>query len=575
MEAPQHPHFEPHSAPDPTRTADVLVDILVAAGVEVVFGLPGGTIAPVYDALLDQPRIRTIASRHESGAMFAAAAYARATGKLGVVLVTSGPGVINTMTGLASAHCDGLPVLVLAGEVPRALFGKHALQEGTAQHLDIVGMAGHITKLAAQVNEPGAAAATLRRAIATAMSGRRGPVLLTLPLDVLTAQITAPDINYEIRIESRVSSAAIARAADAIASAKRPVIFAGSGARWGNGPARLAELAHRLQVPVMTTPKAKGVFPEHHRLSLGVFGHGGHPSATSYLEEGIDLILAVGTGLSDPATNGWSPLLKASHHFIQIDADALQIGRNYSVSQGLIGPADVVLTQLLAALPAGVRGSQRFGVRRFMDPSSSSDGPSGLITPQRALWELQRAMPPTTIYACDIGEHLLFATHYLEVNDPQGFLIMTGLASMGTGVAGAVGIKLGLAKRPVVAVVGDGCFSMGLADLQTAVQERIPILVVVLNDRRYGMVELGNNAVYGRTPSYRADEVDIGELARGTGARALTIRHAGDIMGAGLMASLAGGPLVIDVHIDPKERMPKNKRFESLALGARRPRLVN
>ncbi|MCC6998458.1 MAG: thiamine pyrophosphate-binding protein [Deltaproteobacteria bacterium] len=575
MEAPQHPHFEPQTVPDPTRTADVLVDILVAAGVEVVFGLPGGTISPIYDALLDRPRIRVITTRHESGAMFAAAAYARATGKLGVVLVTSGPGVINTMTGLASAHCDGLPVLVLAGEVPRAVFGKHALQEGTAHHLDIVSMAKHITKLAIQVTEPNGAPAVLRRTIATALSGRRGPALLTLPLDLLSAPIVAPELSYEIRSEMRVNPAAITRAADALERAHRPIIFAGSGARWGNGPARLAELAHRLQIPVITTPKAKGVFPEHHRLALGVFGHGGHPSATAYLEDGIDCILAVGTGFSDPATDGWSPLLKASRDFIQIDADALQIGRNYPVTQGLVGPAETVLSQLLDALPAGTRAVRRFGLSRHLDPATMGDGEGGLISPERALWELQRVMPPGTAYTCDIGEHLLFATHYLEINDPQGFLIMTGLASMGTGMAGALGLKLAMPRRPVAAVVGDGCFSMGLGDLQTAVHERIPLLVVVLNDHRYGMVELGHGALFGRTPAFGGADMNVVELAQGVGAQILVARHTGDILASNVRGLLANGPVVLNVDIDPTARMPKNKRFETLGRVTRRPRLVN
>lgn len=578
MEAPQHPHFEPHSAPDPTRTADVLVDILVAAGVEVVFGLPGGTIAPIYDALLDQPRVRVVTARHESGAMFAAAAYARTTGKLGVVLVTSGPGVINTMTGLASAHCDGLPVLVLAGEVPRALFGKQALQEGTSHHLDIVHMSSHLTKLSLQVNEPNAAPATLSRAIATALSGRHGPVLLTLPLDVLTTLVTPTRLLLEVRSEMQGDRAGISRVAEALAMAKRPVIFAGSGVRWGSGPARLMELAHRLQIPVITTPKAKGVFPEHHRLALGVFGYGGHPSAVAYLEGGVDLLLAVGTSMADPATNGWSRLLQPTHELIQIDIDALQIGRNYPVTQGLVGPADRVLRSILDHLPDGRRPARRFGVRRHEDPAQTLEKADGLIAPQRALWELQRVMPPSTAYTCDVGEHLLFAVHYLEVNDPNGFLIMIGLGSMGSGIAGAVGLKLAIPRRPVVAIVGDGCFSMGLGDVQTAVQEKLPILVVVLNDRRYGMVELGNQAVYGRTPKYSSNEMSVCKLAEGLGAQTLLVRSAGDLLGADLLGMLAKGPVVVDVQIDPGVKMPKNMRFDSLASaigGKRTLRTVN
>ncbi len=182
----------------PQRTADVLVDILISAGVEVVFGLPGGPISPIHDALIDRSEVRVLTTRHESGALFAAAGYAQTSGKIGVVLVTSGPGVLNALTGLASAYCDGLPLLVLVGEVPRKNQGRGALQDGSAHGLNIVEMASHITKLAAQVAEPNAAPAMLRRAIATALSGRRGPVVLTLPMDTTLAKITAPQVHVDV-----------------------------------------------------------------------------------------------------------------------------------------------------------------------------------------------------------------------------------------------------------------------------------------------------------------------------------------------------------------------------------------
>ena len=203
------------------------------------------------------------------------------------------------------------------------------------------------------------------------------------------------------------------------------------------------------------------------------------------------------------------------------------------------------------------------------------DGDGGLISPERALWELQQVMPPGTAYTCDIGEHLLFATHYLEINDPQGFLIMTGLASMGTGMAGALGLKLAMPRRPVAAVVGDGCFSMGLGDLQTAVHERIPLLIVVLNDHRYGMVELGHGALFGRTPAFGGSDMNVVELAQGVGAQIAVARHTGDILTSNVRRLLANGPVVLNVNIDSTARMPKNKRFETLGRVIRLPRLVN
>lgn len=568
-EAHRQPEAEPQPVVRPTkRAADVLIDILIASGVDTVFGLPGGTIAPLHDALLDRPEVRVITTRHESGAMFAAAGYARMTGKLGVVLVTSGPGILNSLTGAASAYCDGLPVLLLAGEVPRQVFGRNALQEGSANHLDIVGMCRHISKLALQVPRPDVAPAMLKRAIMTALSGRKGPVIMTLPLDVTSAQICVPELTSEVGISYALDSVEMSRAirdaAQALRTAQRPVIFAGSGARWGRAPELLRELAERLQIPVITTPKGKGVFPESHPLSLGIFGHGGHPSSTAYLSGGIDTLLVVASGLTDPATDGWSDLLKPTRDFIQIDADVMQLGRNYPVTQGLVGAADSLLEKLNHRLRLEKRPPAKFGVERYLDPETCEFGPEGRITPQRALWELQKTMPADTIYTSDIGEHLLFATHYLQIDDPQGFLIMTGLASMGSGIAGAIGARLAFPDRPAVAICGDGCYSMGLGDVAVAARDSIPLLVAVLNDERYGMVEIGHEAVYGRRAPYPAGPMDVLQLARGVGAAAKRIEHAGQILELDLIKLLGRGPVVLDISIDREVKMPKNQRNESL-----------
>lgn len=549
--------------PATNRAAEVIVDILENAGVDTVFGLPGGTIAPLFDALLDNPAIRTVTSRHEAGAMFAAAGWAWATKRLGVVLVTSGPGVMNTLTGLASAYCDGLPVLVLAGEVPRTVFGKRALQEGTQHHLDIISMAQSVTKLARQVPNATVLPAMIEEAIACAMSGRRGPVLLTLPLDVLTEAVRAPRIVRSWPTEATSDTAVFDRVARSLETAARPVIFAGSDARWGQGPEKLKLLAERLQAPVMTTPKGKGVFPESHPLSLGIFGHGGHPSTSDYLNGGVDVLLAVGTDLSDPATNGWSPSLIPSRELIQIDTQGGDLGRNYAVTVGLIGAVDNQLDQIVGRLTGPERPAKRFGIKYHSEPDQKVEGAQGVL-PQRAIRELQAAMPEDTIYTVDIGEHLLFATHYLQINDPRSFLIMTGLASMGSGIGGAVGCKLGALDHPVVAICGDGGFAMSIGDVATAASERLPVLFAVLNDHRYGMVELGNEAVYGRTPKYATDPINVAELARAAGADGIVIERSTAIEGLDLERRLSNGPVVLDVRIDPTVRMPKNDRFKAL-----------
>ena len=557
------------------RTADVLIDLLERAGVEVVFGLPGGAISPMHDALVDHPNIRVITTRHESGAMFAACGYAHATGKLAVVLVTAGPGVLNAMTGLASASLDGLPVLVIAGESPRGRFGKNALQEGSSYQLDIIRMVTSMTKLACELSDACSAPAVLKRAMATALSGRRGPVLLTLPVDVGTTRLSPPRLSLQPRLEHDVDPEVVREAADALRTAERPLLFIGAGTRWEGGPERVRALAERLQIPVMTTPKAKGVFPESHPLSLGVFGFGSHPSTSDYLQAGVDVLFAVGTGLGEVATAGWSPLLAPTRHFIHVDAEARQIGRSYPATIGIVGTAEDILSRILHELGPGQPAERTFGVRRHESAEQLRHGPSGLISPPRALWELQQVVPKDAIYTLDIGEHMLFGIHYLTVDDPHQFVLQIGLGSMGSGLGAAMGIKLGQPDRPVVAVCGDGCFSMALSDIGTAARERVPFIVAVLNDERFGMVEIGHTAIYGRTPPFPSGQMSIGSLARALGADAYEVHHADEILRLDRRQLLRDRPVVLDIHIDPGVRMPKNARFDFLSRATRGRALVN
>jgi acetolactate synthase-1/2/3 large subunit len=567
-ETPGRPAEEP-------RAVDVLASILERAGVEVIFGLPGGAISPMHDALVDHPKIRTITTRQEAGAMFAACGYAQATGKLAVVLVTSGPGVLNAMTGLASALLDGLPVLLIAGEVPRSRFGKNALQEGSSYQLDIVRMAQSVTKLSAELSDPYSAPATLRHAIAIALGGRRGPVLLTLPVDVATTHITPPRISLDPHLELRLDADLVREAAAALRGAERPLLFVGAGTRWDGAPARVRALAERLQLPVMTSPKAKGVLPEDHPLSLGVFGFGAHPSTSDYLQGGIDVLLAVGTSLGEVATGGWSPLLAPTRHLIHVDAEARQIGKCYPTTIGIVGAAEPVLGAMLDEIGPGQVPARRFGIKRHDPAETLRQGPEGLISPQRALWELQRLMPRDTIWTLDIGEHMLFGIHHLEVRDPSQFVLQLGLGSMGSGLGAAMGVKLGHPKRPVVAVCGDGCFSMGLSDIGTAVREKIPFVVAVMNDERFGMVELGHSAIYGRTPSFRSGQASIAGLARSLGAEVHVIEHAGEIERLAKDLPFRNKPVVLDIRIDRFVKMPKNARFDFLSKATRKIRLVS
>jgi acetolactate synthase-1/2/3 large subunit len=551
------------------RAADLLVEMLADAGVDVVFGLPGGAISPIHDALLDTP-IRMVTTRHENGAMFAAAGYARTSGKLGVVAVTSGPGMLNAMTGLASAWCDGLPVLLLVGEVNRNHQGKGVLQDGSSHGLQLVEMARHVTKLAAEVPRPNALPHLLRRAITTALSGRRGPVVLTLPLDVTTAQISAPQLSGIVSVGATITTKTIDDVASLVLRAERPLLLVGNGVRGGGAPARLRTVAERLDCPIATTPKGKGVFPEDHPLSLGVLGLGGHTSVRRYLASGVDVVVAIGTSLGEVATDQFSPHLQAPRGLVHVDIDARQVGKSYSPNYAIVASADEFLGALAERLESrfGIGSESRptraprlLGVERQALPPSETPG---RIAGHQAIAEIQSVLPVDAIFTIDSGEHFVFATHYLTTTVPDAFIAMTGLGSMGQSIGAAIGAQLAHPGRTVAAICGDGCFAMNAFEIATAVAERLPIRVFVFNDGCLGMVEHGHKTVYGRTPDFRTSPLDVCAIAQGLGATTLRVDGLGQLRAAAAALHATRGPVVVDVLIDPEIVVPKRDRVAGL-----------
>jgi acetolactate synthase I/II/III large subunit len=543
-----------------TRGADLLVSMLTAAGVDVVFGLPGGAISPVHDALIDQS-IRVITTKHEASAMFAAAGYAHTTGKLGVVAVTSGPGALNAMTGLASAFCDGLPLLLLVGDVPRKAQGRGVLQDSSAHGLQIVEMSRHISKLAAEIASPSQLPHMLRRAITTALSGRKGPVVLTLPIDIMTAQVSAPRVGGSITMGGIVAGETLDEIAELLLGAERPLILAGSGVRGHGAPEKLRAVAERFGCPVATTPKAKGVFSEKHPLSLGVLGLGGHKSARRYLDDGADVVLAIGTSLGDMATDGFAPSLQATRALIHVDIDARQVGKSYAPTHAIVASAAELLGGLAERRQDFTPRARPLttGVERHVLPSSQKPDRIGS---HDAINEIQSLLPADTIYTVDSGEHFLYAVQYLEITKPDAFVVMTGLGSMGQSIPAALGAALANPGRSVAAICGDGCFAMNAFEIATAVQENIPLRVFVFNDERLGMVENGHEKVYGRRPRYSTGPLDICSIARGLGAATVRIDHVGQL-DATLLA--APGPLVIEVRVDADILIPKVDRVAVMA----------
>lgn len=545
------------------RVADVIVETLQELGVDTFYGVPGGAICQIYDALLDAKGARVINTRHESGAAFMAMGHAKAGGSLPALLMTSGPGITNALTGLAAAHADGVPMIAIGGEVPKKNYGRGALQEGSRHHLDILGMVRSVTKFAAEITNPRAAAAIVRKAVATARSGRQGPVFLSLPLDVAGERVLPMRASSSVATQFEVDQETLAQAAAALQTSERGLILCGSGARHPEAVRWIGTLASSLGVPVATTPRGKGIFPESDPLSLGVFGFGGHASATKYLEGGIDTLLCIGCGLGETGTNSWSPLLQPSKTFIQIDIDAAQIGKNYQVDIGLVGPSHTVLRELVSRVerrtqlqvPAG-------GIEWIETPDQVAE--SVPLKPATVIRGLQRVVPENTIFASDIGEHTIFALHYLKVNHPDGFQVATGLGSMGSGIGAAIGAKVAKPDRPVVAICGDWGFQMSGMELATCVQDGIGVVFAIFNDARMRMVESGLTRIFGRSAAMSGPQVDFAMMAQAVGAKGYTIRSAKDLKA--VPAELFNGkvPVVLDIQIDPKAAFPAHGRIAQI-----------
>jgi len=538
-----------------------LIDELRALGIDTVFGIPGGAVSPVYAALLKRPDVRVINAKHETGAVFLAMGYALATGKPGVVLTTAGPGITNAITGIASAFYDSIPILLLAGEVPTTAFGRGALQESSSTGLDAVGLMRPITKMAATISRPDAGVAILRKAISTMMSGRKGPAFLALPLNIGAAHSSNNPITGRAHTTFEVDGAGCERCFDLLAGAQSPLILAGAGAR-GERPRRfLTRLAEATGSPVAVSPKGKGVFPEDHPLYLGVFGFGGHESVIDYLTSGVDVLFVCGSGLNDFSTNSWSPLLKGTQAFLQSDIDSAQLGKNYPIDLGLLGPADVILERMLKDRTGWIK---RHGIGEWKGArlQAAQRSPTGALTTIEVMLALNELCPEDAVFTADMGEHLSMALHYLRVRAQGDFLTCLGFGSMGSSIGAAIGHQMGSPGRRVYAICGDGCYLMYGAELATAVQHQVAVTIVIINDSRLNMCELGMRDLYGGTTDMSTPVIDFAASARAWGAAGYIIRNRTELAAA--LARPLTGPLVLDVRIDPEIRLQGSQRNAAL-----------
>ena len=552
----------PRSAPvqREIRVADQIAEVLLRHRIDRVFGIPGGTISPVFDALYGAG-IELVTCQHETMAVYAAAGYARATGSPGVVAVTSGPGALNALTGLAAAGRDELPVMVLSGEPDMRNFGRSPLQDGSASGLDLMSMVRPLTKYAEMALRPERAPTIVDQALSVITQQPHGAAFISLPVNLTHSSVLSGRMPALITRGLEPDLATCRQLANMLGGSAdgsiRAAIMLGVGAKRAGVGQLVLEIAETLRIPVFTDIEGKGVFPESHPLSLGVFGVGNRGNAHAYMAEGVDLLLTIGCRFDDTTTAGYNDALRPEYGtLVQLDHDPNRIGRSYPPDLAMCADLGRTLQLIQELLPTPTPQIliQRDRIVRSFQPhpqppaNYDSQAPHNphLIAP--ALREL---VGPDAAFVCDIGNHMLFTAQNLVVDAPDGFWVSLGLGGMGSGIGTAVGMQLayGHLKR-VVCVCGDGSMMMCGSELATCARYGIPLTVIVFNDRHLGMVNQGFNTVYGRAPDCTSPDVDFANFGRSLGLNAERLDKLADL--PAILERYQGKPLLIDVPIDPQ-----------------------
>ncbi|MEU6079732.1 acetolactate synthase large subunit [Streptomyces sp. NPDC047108] len=504
----QNPHPRPRNGgQQPSITEHVtgaqsLIRSLEEVGADTVFGIPGGAILPAYDPLMDSSKVRHILVRHEQGAGHAATGYAQATGKVGVCMATSGPGATNLVTPIADAHMDSVPMVAITGQVAAKAIGTDAFQEA-----DICGITMPITKHNFLVTDPAEIPKTIAEAFHIASSGRPGPVLVDIAKDALQARTTfvwPPQTDLPgYRPVTKPHAKQIREAARLIAEARRPVLYVGGGVIKSGATAELKVLAELTGAPVTTTLMALGAFPDNHELHVGMPGMHGSVTAVTALQK-ADLIVALGARFDDRVTgklDSFAPYAKVVH----ADIDPAEIGKNRAADVPIVGDAREVIADLVVAVQAE-HDAGRTGdytewwrsLNRWRDtyPLGYDQPEDGSLSPQQVIQRIGRLAPQDTIYAAGVGQHQMWAAHYIDYQQPGTWLNSGGAGTMGYAVPAAMGAKAGAPNRTVWAIDGDGCFQMTNQELVTCALNNIPIKVAIINNGALGMVRQWQTLFY-------------------------------------------------------------------------------
>lgn len=544
--------------------SEILLESLHREKVEVVFGLPGGAVLPLYDALYSAG-IRHLLVRHEQAAGFAADGYARVTGKPGVCLVTSGPGATNVITALTSAMMDSIPVVVLTGQVPASVIGKDAFQEA-----DTIGISLPCTKQSFAVRSAAELPQIIHRAFKAAVSGRPGPVLVDLPKNVLMenseANFPSPACEEQPERTREWRDSDIARAAEMILESRSAVLYIGGGVIASEASQEIRELAELAHIPVTTTLMALGAFPSRHPLSLGMLGmHGSYATNQSICH--CDLLVAIGARFDDRITGRVKDFCTQAKK-IQIDVDPSEINKNVQVDHSLVGDAKEILRALIAELKRQSRSGnspahadrqswlQRIEAWREEHPLTY-DKYSRAVKPEYVLETLSNCAEERAIISVDVGQHQMWAAQFCSFSHPRTWLSSSGLGAMGYGFPAAMGAQMAFPNRQVIAIVGDGGFQMTMTDLATVVQYKVPVKIAIINNRSLGMVRQWQEIFFEK----RYCDIDLNfapdfvKLAESYGIRASRVEHRTDVVDAVRDFLSDREPRLIDFWVDPAENV--------------------
>jgi acetolactate synthase-1/2/3 large subunit len=552
-----------------------LIKALEMEGVEVIFGLPGGAILPVYDPIIDSP-IRHVLVRHEQGAGHMAEGYAHATGKPGVAMVTSGPGATNIVTPLADAFMDSVPMVCITGQVPTAAIGTDAFQEA-----DITGITQSVTKHNFLVTEAQDIPRAIREAFHIATTGRPGPVLVDIPKDIVDPTNPRSAMEWYWPTDAEVAAGLpgykptttghpkkIKEAAELILASERPVIYAGGGILKARAAEALRELAELLDLPVVTTLMARGAFPDDHPLCLGMPGMHGNYTAIMSMQES-DLLIALGSRFDDRVT-GKVPNFAPHAKIIHADIDPAELGKVRRPDVPIVGDCNKIIVELVAALRSLLDGgaerpdltpwrSKLSGWQEQYPLAYEPQAEGEALKPQMVLEALRDAAPEDCIVASGVGQHQMWASQYWTFRHPYTWINSGGLGTMGFSVPAAIGAKVGRPDRMVWAIDGDGCFQMTAQELVTAAAERIPVKIAILNNAYLGMVRQWQEMFYEERYSevyLSPDLPDYVKWAEAMGCAAFRVEHPDDI---GPIIEKANAiddrPVVVEFRTDAAEKV--------------------